>query len=370
MTLSASSNGNFITEEIEGIEAGNGNLGDYPIDSLLIRTENRTVFEVVRRMNAKQYILDPDFQRDFVWDSGKQSKLIESAIMRIPLPVFYLAEQNDGRIVVVDGLQRLTTFHRFLNNEFRLRGLSGVGESLEGKTFDELPAKLRTRLEDTNLTLYLIDSKVPEQAKLDIFDRVNSGVPLSRQQMRNCLHSGRATRWLKEQAQSEWFLTATKGSLNPNTMRDREAINRFCGFYLLGVDNYRGDMDAFLAQTLHHMNQMNNEAFQGLSDAFQLGMKNNFTFFGRHTFRKHDWDASDLGRLRPINIALFDVMSVILARYDGFDERHKDTFQSVFYSLMADENFVDAITFSTNSTSKVRYRFNAAQKAFDEAEYD
>ena len=111
--------------------------------------------------------------------------------------------------------------------------------------------KLQTRLEDTNLTLYLIDSKVPEQAKLDIFDRVNSGVPLSRQQMRNCLYVGNASRWLKDQAQSNWFQTTTGGSLNPKTMRDREAINRFCGFYLLGVDAYRGDMDSFLADTLN-----------------------------------------------------------------------------------------------------------------------
>jgi uncharacterized protein with ParB-like and HNH nuclease domain len=98
------------TEDIEGIDQIAGDLGEYPIDSVLIRTENRTVFDVVRRMKKGQYILDPDFQREFVWDLDKQSKLIESALMRIPLPVFYLAEQDDGRIIVVDGLQRLTTF--------------------------------------------------------------------------------------------------------------------------------------------------------------------------------------------------------------------------------------------------------------------
>ena len=180
-------------EEPDGLDAVGSSLGEYPIDSILIRSENRTVFEVVRRMRNNQYILDPDFQRDFVWDPEKQSKLIESALMRIPLPVFYLAEQIDGSVVVVDGLQRLTTFYRYLDNEFALRGLTGNSNNLNDYRFADLEPKLKTRLEDTNLTLYLIDSKVPEQAKLDIFDRVNSGVPLSRQQMRNCLYVGNAT---------------------------------------------------------------------------------------------------------------------------------------------------------------------------------
>src|SRR2546426_743008 len=101
-------------QEPEGLDQEAFDLGAFPIDSLMIRTETRSVFEIVRRIDTGQYVMDPDFQRDFVWDIGRQSKLIESAILRIPLPVFYLAETRDGRIVVVDGLQRLTTFHRYL----------------------------------------------------------------------------------------------------------------------------------------------------------------------------------------------------------------------------------------------------------------
>jgi hypothetical protein len=212
-------------EKIEGVEQSLGDLGEYPIDSVLIRTESRTIFEVIRRMEKGQYILDPDFQREFVWDVDQQSKLIESTLMRIPLPVFYLAEQEDGKVVVVDGLQRLTTFYRFFHNAFALRNLTGGSAEFNRKYFRDLAPKFQTRIEDTNLTLYLIDSKVPERARLDIFDRVNSGVPLSRQQMRNCLYVGEATRWLRQQAQSEWFLTATGRSLNSKTMRDRETIN-------------------------------------------------------------------------------------------------------------------------------------------------
>ena len=169
--------------EIEGLDTDeDATWGDYPIDTVLIRNENRTVHDVLRRIEKGSFIMDPDFQRDFIWPLDKQSKLIESVLMRIPLPVFYLAEHTDGRMIVVDGLQRLSTFQRFVNGDFRLR-LPDQAE-LNKKKFQDLSPKLQNRIEDCNLILYIIDAKVPAQALLDIFERVNSGIPLTRQQMR------------------------------------------------------------------------------------------------------------------------------------------------------------------------------------------
>ncbi len=357
-------------EEIEGAEQSVGDLGEYPIDSVLIRTENRTVFDIVRRMEKKQYILDPDFQRDFVWDVEKQSRLIESTIIRIPLPVFYLAEQEDGRIVVVDGLQRLTTFHRFLENKFALRSLKGSSDSFNGSFFKDLAPKFQTRIEDTNLTLYLIDSKVPEQARLDIFDRVNSGVALSRQQMRNCLYVGDATRWLYTQAQSEWFLKATGGSLNAKTMRDRESINRFCGFSLMGTEGYAkvsGDMDEFLARTLRRMNLIASGHLDDLAAKFQISMQNNYQVFGIHAFRKHTMPNQSRN---VINIALFDVFSVLMADRDPvWVMEHQEQIRAIFYQLMANEEFFRAISLGTNSLNNVRFRFTVARQAFEELDH-
>ena len=353
-------------EEPEGIETNDDvSLGEYPIDSVLIRNETRTVFEIVRRINTNNFILDPDFQREFVWELEKQSRLIESALMRIPLPVFYLAEQGDGKVVIVDGLQRLTTFRRYLNNDFPLK--LGSENTLNKKRFNDLIPKLQTRLEDTQLILFLIDSKVPERARLDIFERVNSGVPLSRQQMRNSLYLGKGTRWLKEQARSEWFVNATGGSLNQKTMRDRELINRFCGFYLLGVEYYteqiKGDMDTFLAKTLQHMNTMTDEALQALSKTFETSLKNNYTVFGKFAFRKHT--STDQKR-NVINVALFDVFSVTLTKYEEkFVKENASKIRSKFYRLMGDYNFEQSITLSTNSSSRVKERFNRVTHALE-----
>jgi len=206
-------------EDPEGVEdVSGGGWGDYPLDAVFVRTEQRTVGEVVSRIEKGRYILDPDFQRDFVWPNGKQSKLIESCVMRIPLPVFYVAEAPDGRIIVVDGLQRLTTFARFLGGELKLTGLVSAenagSHELEGKTYDRLPLNLQERVADTQLTMYILDAKAPERARLDIFERVNSGAILTRQQMRNALYNGPATRWLKSAAEGAPFRIAAAGSLD------------------------------------------------------------------------------------------------------------------------------------------------------------
>ena len=272
-------------EELEGHEDAPGSWGDYPIDELLIRNETRTVQGAIQRIDRGAYVMDPDFQRDFIWPEDKQSKLIESVIMRIPLPVFYMAEDDQGRMVVVDGLQRLSTFQRFVKDELKL--LLPDRTDLHKKRFSELPPKLRNRVEDCNLIFYIIDSKVPEQARLDIFERVNGGVPLTRQQMRNCLFMGSATRFLKDESRTHVFLNATGGSLRRSTMRDREFVNRFCAFQILELEEYRGDMDEFLAKCLREMNRINESELSRLSEKLRLSLSNNLLLFERHAFRKH-----------------------------------------------------------------------------------
>ena len=247
---------------IEGVDSATaaGWGDDYPLDAVFVRTDQRTAGEVVKRIRLKRYDLNPDFQRDFVWPIEKQSRLIESCIMRIPLPVFYVAEAPDGRIIVVDGLQRLSTFDRYLNDEFKLafsKSEDGTTHPLEGKRFKNLDLKLQERIEDTQLTLYILDSKAPERAKLDIFERVNSGEPLTRQQMRNCLYNGPATVWLKDAQRVRRFRGGDWGITRRVWVRDREALNRFCAFSIIGWTEYKsGDMDSFLAEALKRMNRM------------------------------------------------------------------------------------------------------------------
>ncbi len=349
-------------EDIEGLDPDSESWGDYPIDDLLIRHESRTIHDVIRRIAQGNHIMDPDFQRDFIWTKDKQSKLIESVIMRIPLPVFYMAEDDKGRMVVVDGLQRLSTFQRFANNELKLR-LPDRSE-LNGKKFSDLASKLKNRFEDCNLVFYIIDPKVPERARLDIFERVNGGVALTRQQMRNCLFMGEATSFLKREAQTECFLNATGRSLNSRTMRDREFVNRFCAFQILDLDEYRGDMDAFLADCLRRMNTLEEAELSQLSAEFRRGLANNFTLFKQHAFRKY---APEQEWRSVLNASFWDVMSTGLSHYpQDHVEACAEPLRQAVHRLLADEEFDTAITYGPNDVRKVKKRFLMTRRSFKE----
>jgi len=361
--------------DVEGLESPTGDgWGDYPLDSVFVRTETRTVSSVVERIQNHRYILDPDFQREFVWSPEKQSKLIESCIMRIPLPVFYVAEADDGRIIVVDGLQRLTSFSRFLTGDLRLTGLS-KGETtanrstLDGLTFSELPLNLQERVQDTQLTMYILDAKAPERARLDIFERVNSGEPLTRQQMRNALYNGPGTQWLKEAASSSLFLAATGASLDRKAMRDREAINRFCAFKIIGRKAYTsGDMDTFLAQGLRRLTKLSDQERADLRAGFDLALELNLELFQTHAFRRSLASSESSPRHTPINISLFEVCTVTMFGLPKqIDAQSKRKLHDGLTTLIRDDEvFQRAISYSTNSTRPVTVRFAALERLVSE----
>lgn len=344
--------------------------GDYPLDTVFVRNEQRTINDVVSRIKKGRYQLDPEFQRDFVWDEERQSRLIESCLMRIPLPVFYVAEAKDGRIIIVDGLQRLTTFYRYLNDEFALNklGSSDPNGLIANKKFSELPIHLQERIEDTQLVLYILDSKAPERARLDIFERVNSGVPLSRQQMRNAIYSGQATKWLKEVSEYHEFTEATGGFFNKNQkkiMRDREVINRFCAFMILGYgaySDYKTDMDAFLAQALRQMNDMSKDELDDLATKFKKSLLLNKKIFKEHAFRKSLFEQNPPKRT-VLNVALFEVFTTVFAMYvrSSIKELPEEQIKEQVLKIYKDD-FKQSISSSTNNVSSVNHRFRTIIK--------
>ena len=356
-------NANQASNAIEGYEPPTpGGWEGYPLDELAIRDERRTAEDVVRRIEKGRFILDPDFQRDFVWDKSKQSRLIESILMRIPLPVFYVAEDSEGRLIVVDGRQRLTTFQRFLAGDLKL-DLEDRPD-LNGKRFTGLEPRLQNRVEDCQLHFYIIDHAVPERARLDIFERVNGGEVLTRQQMRNAIYNGASTEFLRDQASSQLFIEATGRSLNAKKMQDREFVNRFCSFSLLDLDTYRGDMDDWLARGLTEMNKMDDAALAKLRERFERSLRNNQAVFGKHAFRKHK--TPDQSR-SIINASLYDVMITGLADVDeGTVTARADDLRSKFYALMDDNVFIKAITYGPNTAKEVRTRFTMAKQMFEE----
>lgn len=149
----------------------------YPNTSIKIDKDQYSIFELKRKYDKGKICMDPSFQRNFVWKSRQMSELIESVIMGIPLPLIYLAESENGDLIVVDGRQRLTTFFKFLNNEFHLNKLSILKE-INGYNFKQLEEKYdkyASSVEDFQLVVQIIKYPTPDRIRFDIFDRVNRG---------------------------------------------------------------------------------------------------------------------------------------------------------------------------------------------------
>jgi hypothetical protein len=206
-----------------------------PFDPTKIRveTQTKTIDNLVARMEHGEIVLQPDFQRGEVWQDAARSRLIESILIRIPLPAFYMDATEDDKWIVIDGQQRLSSIRRFvIENSLRLSKLEFLTE-LEGSTFDELPQSLKRRIRETNVTVYLVETGTPAEVKFNIFRRINTGgLPLSPQEIRHALNQGKSTRLLRELSAGDAFLNVTGHSVSPLRMADRECVLRFLAFVL------------------------------------------------------------------------------------------------------------------------------------------
>lgn len=318
----------------------------YDPDKIKVRQDKFSVEYVVNKMIAKGIIdLNPEFQRKFVWDKKRQSNLIESLMLGIPIPVFYLAEANSSKYYVIDGLQRLSSLRDFLNSRFALRNLEHLSD-YDGCFFDEksgskklLDNKMTTRIETAQLHFNIIEATSPSEVKYDIFTRLNTGgQPLNNQEVRNCLSEKHVRAFLNNCANSEIFKKATGYSVNSKRMDDQEMVLRFAGFYLqkLKEMEYSGDMNPFLNDVLDNLNKKSTEFLNELSISFLNAMENAYHLFGQYSFRKCvPTDLLSGARKRFINKSLFVVWSIALTDFKIKTLKEKIKFETFSKTLAA-----------------------------------
>ncbi|MDM8524735.1 DUF262 domain-containing protein [Desulfococcaceae bacterium HSG8] len=347
---------------------------EQPYDPSRIKVDPRpmTVLQVMRKINFEEINLQPGFQRNIVWDEIRQSRLIESILIRIPLPAFYLDARDEDEWLVVDGLQRLTTLDRFINKkELRLNNLEFLGNQLDRKNFDELPRGFQRVIEEAYLHLYVIMPDTPPEVKFSIFYRINTGgMVLSAQEIRHCLFQGEATRLLKELAESEEFLEATNRSINTKRMDDRECVLRYCAFHLVyeGLIEYqKPDLNQFLSDVMTKINEMDQSDISNLKSCFLESMRISKEVFGEYAFRK--MFVRNARRSPPINKALFEVWSVSLEQFDKNElSNNKEAIIEGFISAMNhDGDYVASITQGTGAVKKVVKRFTTTMKIIEKA---
>ena len=266
-------------------------------------------------------IINPDFQRNDVWNLKRKCELIESILMGIPLPVIYLFETVEGKYQVVDGKQRLSTILEFINDGFKLTGLSILTDKqYKNVQFSKLSPKMQMQIRGYQLYFYIIKPPTSERVKYDIFDRVNrGGVRLNNQEMRDALYHGRATDVIKELAKSEEFQNATGKGVSSNRKKDEYIVLRLVSFYMLFTHQfdksikpivYKGDIEDFLAKSMEYINvDSTDEEMAQIKATFLRAMKKIYTHIGNDAFRFAQ-RSSDKQR-RPVNMLLFDALGYL-----------------------------------------------------------
>ncbi|WNY32889.1 DUF262 domain-containing protein [Curtobacterium flaccumfaciens] len=345
-------------------------------DRIDVTTRNPTIDLLLSRIASGSIDLAPDFQRKGgIWTTQRQSRLIESLLLRIPLPTLYAAEDENEVWAVVDGVQRLTTITSFMAPKhigaepLVLSGLEYLRDQYEGKTYEELPGRLQLRLRETELVLHLIRNGTPEEVKFNIFARINTGgMPLSAQELRHAMMPGQARDILQRMAASRSFREATGDSVRSERMADREMALRFAAFYLSDPSQYASqDFDDFLRRAMRKINHLGVGEVNDLFAAFDRGTKAARSLLGDHAFRKF---GSDGVRRMPINKALFEAQAVTLARAGAHSSpwyaSRSDKALYRVHALLSEPDFERAVSQGTGDVAKVRLRFAETRNVMKE----
>ncbi len=348
-----------------------------PWDPSKIRVDPKTfsLQNVVDMINDEDLELAPPFQRKQVWGPLQKVRLIESILLRIPLPAFYFSASQDGKFQVVDGLQRLSTIRDFVANKFPLErwSLEYLQDEVGDQTYNDLQNTVWVRrIKTTQIYVNVIDPQTPDKVKFDIFKRINtSGTPLNAQEIRHCMGRQRSRDFLRTCAVSKAFHDVTAGKLDDHPrMMDRELVLRFAAFKLRKSEKEyveAGTMDAFLTEATRKIDDdLSDSALSELSASFERAMNNAASLFGVRAFRK--WPLS-LEKMYPINRALFEVWSVVLSNYE-LPQLSPYKEQIVFNSrsmMDTDSEFIDSISTSTGDPLRVERRFTKIRKLMEES---
>ena len=356
--------------EIEHEDSQERITNPFDPEQIKIRTVNVVVEQLVSRIRHDEIDLAPDFQRlRGIWSDEQKSRLIESLLLRIPIPVFYVAADKSEIWSVVDGIQRMSAIHDYVIGTFPLNRLQYL-TWLDGCEHDDLPRPMQRRISETQLVVNIIEPGTPAEVMFNVFLRINTGgLTLNGQEIRHAVHPGVARDYLKELAESNEFVKATDGSVNRKRMADRECVLRFLAFHIDPWENYNtNDLDGYLGNIMDKLNKTTSMDREDLSAAFTKAMVSAVEIFGRDAFRK---PRGEDGRRRPVNRALFEAWSVRLARcsreqIDTLVGRREDIRHRFTSLVQEDRDFDRSISYSTGSPKRVWKRFETVSRLIEE----
>lgn len=352
----------YSNDSEEDDDKSNKNIEPYDISKIDIVTSFYQASYLYDRYNLGELVLSPDYQRNFVWNAKQKSRLIESMLIQIPLPIFYLDARDEDRWIVIDGLQRLTTIFKFINNEFKLSNLEYI-KNLNGINFKNLDRKFQRRILECQLQCNKIRPNTPPNIAFNIFQRINTlGTTLEVQELRNAMYLGKSTILLKKLAESEEFKLIVDKNKSMKIRKDDQAtILRYLAFKITDYSKYikNNDMNEFLSNTMQLINNMNDLEIKLIENTFIHSMGKAYMLFNNKAFRKpNNFDQ------KP-NKALFETISYTLDLYDyEILEKFKLEINNALNDLFRDKEFILKTSVATNNPPNVHYRFNKIKEIF------
>lgn len=341
-----------------------------------VKTEKQDlpVETLVSWVNRGKMNLQPDFQRNFVWNSGKASRLIESLLLDIPLPVIYVAEEAKRNYSVVDGQQRLTSICAYVNGRFpsgqafKLSGLSVLTE-LNRKAFSDLDIDLQEAILNFTLRVIVIERDSDPDVKFEVFERLNLGAEkLNDQEVRNCVYRGNYNELLRELSENSFLLKIFRAEEPHTRMADRQLILRFFAMWRNTHNAYKSPMKRFLNTEMENHRQLSAEELDTMRQVFEASAEMAYLVFGENAFRRFragnaynpngNWESSRL------NVALWDTLlysfSVFsLAEIAPIASHVREEFLDM---MTYDVKFTEYISSTTDKPERVQYRAETWQQ--------
>lgn len=341
-----------------------------------VKTEKQDlpVETLVSWENRGKINLQPDFQRNFVWNSSKASRLIESLLLDIPLPVIYVAEERDRTYSVVDGQQRLTSICSYVNGtfpggqSFKLSGLKVLTE-LNRKAFSDLPLEHQEEILNSILRVIIIERDSDPDVKFEVFERLNLGAEkLNDQEVRNCVYRGNYNELLRELAQDSYLLKILRSQAPHARMADRQLILRFFAMWRHTHTGYKGPMKRFLNTEMENNRHLEPDMLETMRRVFKQSVEIAYLAFGENAFRRYKlgntynpnggWESSRL------NVGLWDTL---LYSFSGFEIEAMEPIawhiREEFLALIAEDvKFSEYLSSSTDKPDRIQYRAQAWQQ--------
>lgn len=319
------------------------------IDNLIVRIKNNEID------------LNTEFQRKAnLWKPDVQSRLIESLMLKLPLPAFYFDASEDDKWLIVDGLQRLSTLKRFiLDQGLSLTGLD-ILKDYDNKSlhYDNLPRIMQRRIMEANVTCFLISPGTPRKVKYNVFKRINTGaLSLNEMEIRNALNQGTASQFLKDFTEASYFREIMP--LSNERMEDRELILRCIAFMQTNYIEYESPLGSFLDRAMEKLQNESINHLHLIANRILRSIEIHTRLFGKDRFSRSVIHENVKYRL---NSALFEVWVVVLSKLsiEEVGKLYNNQFSLIndYIQMFSKKTFNDSVTTSTASKNAVINRFS------------